>query len=514
MDKEKILIPPLFDVDYILEHIDWELVKSKFHEEQYGDAQVLTHLFSNPVRRLVCVKSSKQKGDWFYWDWIDDVQTKTGVWKKDDGTLVLSTIPSILPKIYEKMLPQLPQHLWALVHSRIHQLRRVGYQKGVLEQSKSFLYDPEFMGTLDADPNLLSVANGVLDLTSGIFRPATPDDRIHIRAPTLWKGWEEPCVEWERVINEMMNGDKTLVRFIQDTIGNGLRGDNLQHIFLVFFGGTHTGKSVILNIMNGLLGGTYYKPMSRDVLIQSKFGHSEGSHTNHWVDLIGSRIATYSETTAQTKLNEESIKNVTGEDTITVRPIWGKEMQYKPGFLPLMITNFVPMLSFQDEALWTRIAIVPFRVRFSDRIDDRIDETDEDDDLDEGISTVCVKPIQRGLSTCLLANEASGILRWFMQGCIRVANEGLERPPIVQKTTQRARRALDDVDEWLYDWKRTTKCVTRANILYHDYREWCCRNHRIIQLSTMTAFGTYLAHKKRIPKNRNNKGMMYALEKI
>lgn len=60
---------------------------------------------------------------------------------------------------------------------------------------------------LDTQPWLLTLANGVLDLKTGVLRDGRPEDYLTCASPTEWKGLDEPCPNFEKFISEIL-GDK------------------------------------------------------------------------------------------------------------------------------------------------------------------------------------------------------------------------------------------------------------------------------------------------------------------
>ena len=78
-------------------------------------------------------------------------------------------------------------------------------EKYTKESLTGSLWCPE--KTRDANPWLLGVKNGVLDLKKGIFRPGRPEDMIRTPAPVKWEGFEAECPHWEKFVVESVSSE-------------------------------------------------------------------------------------------------------------------------------------------------------------------------------------------------------------------------------------------------------------------------------------------------------------------
>ena len=437
-------------------------IKSFFQEDQFGDAKLFFSIFKDRV--IYCPSKC-----FYYWD---------GAWKKDNDNTVKTLVPQHLPDIYKRLNDS---NLYNDIHRRIKQLRMNHYIRGIIDQCKHFLFNADFEKSLDTSSRYIGVENGVLDLTTGNLLPNQPSYRIFHRIPVEWKGLEYEAPLFEKSLNEIINNQD--IDFFQKVLGHALTGVNTYHLFLVFLGETHTGKSFLINLIQGLLTYKFAKPMSKSVLLSLQT--TEGHHSSHLVDLCGAKIATYSEVSSATKINEMALKSITGEDTITMRPIYGSEFQYKLNFLPILITNFTPQLSVNDDALWKRLVFIPFNTDFSENPD-------------------------RQLCEKLLNRERSGILAWLVRGAIDVHTNGLIIPPHLLQNTQEQRDVLDTLDTFLLNYMKSTKKTIPAHKLYNDYRQFCNSNKYPLQLTNITQFGSQMK-KKDILRQRTAKGRVYSL---
>src|SRR5262249_38388064 len=156
----------------------------------------------------------------------------------------------------------------------------------------------------DADINLLGVRNGVVDLTTGEFRESDPNDYL-----TMQSGVEfdrnATCPKWERFLEQVFNGDRELIQYIQRAIGYSLTGDTSEQILFLLWGKGANGKSVFLYVLKELLG-NYAATASFDTFDAKR----RGDQTNDLARLKGKRLVTIIESEEDRYLAEAKIKAV------------------------------------------------------------------------------------------------------------------------------------------------------------------------------------------------------------
>ena len=453
-------------------------VLDMFKKEQHGDAQIFSKLHENRV-----VFSGKI---WYYWN--------GNVWQKDQYTMQ-GIIPEQLPKIYGRLASGIfhESNLLISYQTRMTKLRCDAHIRAVLRLSRTFLNDASFVSKLNQTVGLLSVKNGVLDLLNKKFRKGKPTDFFDTCAPVIWKGLYQQAPCWEKYIYEIMNGNKDMIHFLQRVLGSALLGDNRFQIFVILYGETTSnGKSILMKILKHVLGDSFFRAMSSDVALRTKFGRSEGSHTSHLVDIKGARMTFLSETERNAELAEATIKQFTGGDDIVCREIYSSTMHYRPGFVPFLLTNFEPSLDLHDEAMWRRIILIPFTQKF-------VDNPKQPNE----------RKIDRGLED-KLKTEDSGILAWLVRGCHAVLkDESLSMPALAQKALNTYKKERDVLCLWI---KEHVSICNDSRILssdiYRSYNTWCYNNHLTPSETNSIAFGKAL-HSYKLPYSRTNKGIVY-----
>jgi putative DNA primase/helicase len=298
-------------------------------------------------------------------------------------------------------------------------------------------------GQLDADAYLLACANGTLDLRTGDLRDADPADLI-TRGTDVDYNPDATCARWERFLHEIFNDDHDLIAFVHRLVGYCLTGDTREHLLAVLHGAGCNGKSTLLEILKALLG---------DLATTSAFdtfarARGDRGPRNDLARLRGARLVTGAESGEGRRLDEATVKEITGGDTIAARFLFGEHFEFRPTFKLLLVTNHLPRVDGDDDAIWRRLRLVPFEQSFEGRED-------------------------RDLSATLHA-ELPGILAWAVRGCLAWQTHGLGQAGAVTQATAEYRSDEDSLGAFL------AECTThggevRAPELRSAYEDHCAQ---------------------------------------
>lgn len=258
------------------------------------------------------------------------------------------------------------------------------YQNAMVDMAKHAL--PVEPDELDRNHWLFNVENGTLDLKTGKLKPHDHQDKITNLAPVNFDP-QATCLIFDRFIDEIMLGDKQLVKFLQEYLGCCLTGEIKDEFLVLFVGGGQNGKSTLLNLIVRLLG-DYAAMAPSNLLMQERFS----SHPTEKVILFGKRFVACSET-EEGKFDMKKVKEFTSRETIQVRRMGENFWPLTPTHKLLLATNHRPQITANDDGIWRRQKLVPFNYRIPD------DKKDPD------------------FGDKLWA-ERSGILNWLIEGCL------------------------------------------------------------------------------------------------
>jgi|GEM_PF-2834230 len=262
----------------------------------------------------------------------------------------------------------------------------------------------------DADPWVLNVENGIMDLTTGTLRPHESHALLTKIAPVKWEGADARSEEWDDFITVVCGGhikevkDETIAKlrqYLQRLAGYMLIGCNPEEKFMLIYGPTRSGKSTFLSAMRAILGASlgngncgYCLDTESESFLQS-FGNNPGGPRADLVAMQGARLVITSELPPNRRIDAEKLKRLSGGDWITARAPHSKSaVTFFMQALIIFAANNAPSLDASDSALKRRF--IPFPFPFS------IPEGKEDPSLKASLSDV--------------KKTGSAILAWAVEG--------------------------------------------------------------------------------------------------
>ncbi|GHU81843.1 hypothetical protein FACS189468_5180 [Spirochaetia bacterium] len=300
---------------------------------------------------------------------------------------------------------------------------------------------------LDTNPWILNVENGTVDLRTGELREHRQEDMITKIAHVTYDK-NADCPIWRNFLMEIMNYNAELIRFIQTAAGWAITGNTSEQSMFILFGTGANGKSTFLNTIMNLLGD--YAIATPTETFMKKSGDQI---TNDIARLRGTRFVTTTEAEQGRRLSEPLIKQITGNDRMTARFLYGEFFSFVPTFKIFMATNHKPVIKGTDHGIWRRIKLIPFT--------NRIPEEKQDKNLEEKLMA-----------------EASGILNWLLEGAKRWTEERLKTPQIITSATDEYRGEMDVIGNFIRErCAQEPGASIRARELFKCYQDWCDDNN-------------------------------------
>jgi len=262
---------------------------------------------------------------------------------------------------------------------------------GVLDLAAALEPFATTVADLDADPYLLNVANGTLDLRTIELQPHDPAGRITKVTRAAWDS-AAPTATWGTFLAKVLP-DTEVREFLQRLAGVGLLGLVVEHVLPIFTGSGANGKGTFYKAVGHALG-DYASTVEPDLFL-----HRQGAHPTGEMDLLGKRWVVVSETEKDRRLAEATMKRLTGGDTIRARRMRQDFIEFAPSHTAVMVTNHLPKVSGDDPAIWRRLRVIPFAVV--------IPEAERDKHLDEALQL-----------------DANAVLAWAVAGYTDYAARG------------------------------------------------------------------------------------------
>ena len=368
-------------------------------------------------------------------------------WEMDDGYLIHDKGLQMIRGIYEELLRTSDYRDRIDIEKHAMQSESARRRKALIEVAS---WIPELnikTDDLDTDPWLLNVRNGTIDLRTGELQEPNHDDYI-TRIANVDFDPDADCPMWKKFIMEIMNYNTELIHFLQNAAGWAITGDTSEQTMFILYGTGANGKSTFLNTIMNLLGD--YAIATHTEAFMKKVGDQI---TNDIARLRGTRFVTTTETEQGRRLSEPLIKQITGNDRMTARFLYGEFFNFTPTFKIFMATNHKPTIKGTDHGIWRRIKLIPFITR--------IEEDRQDKHLEQK-----------------MMKEASGILNWLIEGARRWCFEGLCTPRIIINATDEYRGEMDVIGNFLKERCEHKQGATiRARELFKAYQDWCNENN-------------------------------------
>ncbi|KJE88480.1 hypothetical protein CAOG_009280 [Capsaspora owczarzaki ATCC 30864] len=167
------------------------------------------------------------------------------------------------------------------------------------------------------------------------------------------------CTELREFTSQWMCKNEAMTDFLLALGGMALFGYRDEQRFWIIVGKGAGGKSAYIELLEKMLSNRFCAKGNKDLIIRK----SKDAHTESLNKLMGKRAVVWSESSQQVSLNESFVKEMTGDPTMAVRGLYEKEVDRKVTFLPILATNFVPNVTF-DDAIWRRLVVVRFDAKF------------------------------------------------------------------------------------------------------------------------------------------------------
>jgi putative DNA primase/helicase len=348
-----------------------------------------------------------------------------------------------------------------------------GGRKAILEDIQSRRDFQAKLSDFDANPDVLAVENGIVDLRTGALRPETQEDRILKRAVASYSENEptgEGAFRIQKFVREITGSahgayDEQSMRYLQRRLGASLRGRNSLDALEIWHGRGSNGKSVLSGMMEKVLG-EYVKTIPASALMSNAKGANPEGATPFLSMAIGRRIVFLPESRDTDRLNEQIVKQVTGGDKLNTRDLYMGGSAHDITFTPILLTNALPHVSEGDAALWDRLTPFSFRVRW--KRPSRLDYEDDEVDLP--------------LGDLWLRDEAKGdpdaqrwLLWWLVQGSVAWGREGLgSTPPHLIADVREYKGAQDKLGRWMDEegWVLDPEGKEKTGDVYASYAQW------------------------------------------
>lgn len=300
-----------------------------------------------------------------------------------------------------------------------------------------------------------NVRNGLLQLSSGVLHPHTPDFVSLVQSPVAYDP-DSTAPIWEASLEAWMQGLEVTEKkkMLQQFAGYLLTSSMVyaKALFLVGDGGN--GKSTFADTLSMVVGEQGTSRIDLEDLY-SQFGMK---------GLIGKRLNIIEEVGGNYYQSHKLKKLVSGE-SLTINMKFKDQFKFTPEAKFIFAVNMMPRVDDSSTATERRICIVQFNNNFRDQPNIRLRFADG-----------------------LLAQELPGVLNWMLEGYRSLFREGsFEKTKEQIQTLAEYREENSSVDGFIGECLNFVDThVETTQKLYGEYKDYCVKDGR--KYKSMIAF--------------------------
>ena len=377
-------------------------------------------------------------GCWIYWDGVR--------WASDENGEIKRRADKMLADMAKDLKEMQDDPAYNAYKKHLSRSRSHRGKEGFIAEARHLEGVPVLPSEMDRAGNAFNVRNCLISLKTG--RTAEHDKKYMISklAPVTYDE-NAKCPRWDRFIEEITCGDKSLQLYLQRMIGYCMTAYTKEQCMFFLYGNGSNGKSVFVDTIAYMLGEYAASCQPETVMMRDRNNTARGDLAR----LKGARMVVTSEPNDGCRLDEGIVKQMTGgtENKLTARFLYGREFEFSPEFKIVMSANYKPVIKGTDNGIWRRVRLIPFTAEFT--------KENRDPQLTEK-----------------LRRELPGILNWAIAGAVGWCKEGLPPCAIIDEAGQEYRSEMDRVQQFLDDCTtRSESSSTQASTLYKCYKAWC-----------------------------------------
>ncbi|MGJ4064712.1 phage/plasmid primase, P4 family [Limosilactobacillus mucosae] len=316
---------------------------------------------------------------------------------------------------------------------------------GILTNSRPKLVKE--VNEFDADPFLLNTPSGPFNLKKGMHGQQDIKASELITKSTSCIPGDKGKELWQEALNTFFCNDQELINYVQEIVGLVAIGQVYLEALIIAYGDGRNGKSTFWNTIANVLG-TYTGHLSADAL-------TTGVRRNvkpEMAEVKGKRLIISAELEEGKRLNTSIVKQLCSTDEIYAEKKYMKPFSFTPSHTIVLYTNYLPHVGGNDEGIWRRLIVIPFKAKIAKRND------------------------IKNYAQYLTEQAGPAVLLWIIEGAQRIIQQDyrLTTPAAVEKSV----KAYHADNDWLGHFLNE-KCELnpeyeqKSGDLYQKYREYC-----------------------------------------
>ena len=311
------------------------------------------------------------------------------------------------------------------IDKNIKEHLKTKFARSVLSFFHHKITDPEFMEKININNHhLLPMRRMNLNLQTMKMEDRTKEQHftrcLNIDNIDDVNDNDEYFKKVDSFFNDICSNHQPKKDYLQKILGYFLSGAvPLGRCFFIFYGNGKNGKSALIEVIQEIMGSFYCKSVESSVII--KKGMKNAGQASPEIEVLdyGLRLALLSETEDGDKLNESLIKNITGYDSISYRPLYGKQKQLKAEAKLCMLTNNKPHFNLSTSMI-DRLRFIDFKSRFLNDAELTKEKAFDDDNKLKEFYYKAEPELVKELKT----NLKEYVLLWMVIGAKKFFNDG------------------------------------------------------------------------------------------
>lgn len=289
----------------------------------------------------------------------------------------------------------------------------------------------------------INLLNGVLDIQTGELHQHSQNFYTTIKLPIAY----DPNAKCDRFLNfikEITRNDNELSNVIQEMVGYCLCHNTKAEKAFYLYGSGKNGKSVLVKVIEALVGKENISNVSLNSLGDS-FGIAS---------MVDKNVNISSENEVNGKLNTQMFKAIVSGDTVNVTRKYKDDMQCTLATKLIMLVNSLPNTSDVTYGYFRKIIILPF--------DERFEGENQDVNLFEKLKL-----------------ELAGILNWALVGLKRLQDNQYQfsKSKAIEKVIEEYTKSQNPTVEFFHDcYEKKEGAKIKRSEIYTDFQFWANEN--------------------------------------
>jgi len=327
---------------------------------------------------------------------------------------------------------------------------------------------------INSNPYILNFKNGLFNIRTFELKPHSPEFISTIQIPVEYKP-EAKCELWEKVVSEDLYPED--VEILREAFGYALFPDNRAQKMFIFLGAGSNGKSLILHVLQELLGKQNVANVSPQTLATNNFALSE---------LKDKLVNLYADLPSFTIFSTGNLKALVSGDRLLADVKYKKPFHLRNRAKFFFSANVLPKVTDNTVAFFRRLIIIPFPKTF--------DENNADPELFDKLTT---------------PEALSGILNWALEGLKHLMQNNFKfsYTKTVDEIMEQYTRASDPIKAFLDEETiEDPEAWIPKQELYSAYVDYVNSQKLQAPVSQTTFFRNLLKYRKLATERKNVKG--------